>query len=261
MSKDPKYSLKGKVIWLSGASSGIGEALAHRLAEIECKLILSARRLEVLEDLATSLSTSKTSVLPLACDVTDPEEVKSTIEIIEKHFGPVDVLIANAGTHIPTDVTNFNVKEYEGLFNVNFFGALNCIEAVLPKMISRNKGHLVAVSSVAGYQGLPKAAAYGASKAALSHFMESLRFDLNKFNIEVTVVNPGFVKTPLTDKNDFKMPFLITAEKAAENIVNGIEQGKFEIAFPTIFVLILKFLRLLPSSLYHRLILSKVVKN
>jgi short-subunit dehydrogenase len=254
-------NLKNKVVWLTGASSGIGEAFAREVIKTGCKLVLSARREHTLKNLCEDLSKINQSVFFYVLDIGDRKQVLEVGSRIAKEVGMVDVLIANAGTHVPTKVEEFNSESYEALTKVNYFGALNCIEAVLPLMLKRGDGHLVAVSSVAGYRGLPKAAAYGASKAALTHFMESLRFDLQNYNVRVTVVSPGFIRTPLTDKNDFPMPFLMEAEDAAKAMLRGIENEQLEVHFPRKFTYIMKFLRILPYSLYHRLIFNRVVQN
>ena len=251
--------LSGKVVWLTGASSGIGEAFAHELAKTGCKLVLTARRADVLQKLTETLNQAGGTVTYVAGNVADRTQIIALARQIENQLGPVDVLIANAGTHIPTEVERFETREYESIMQINFFGVLNCIEAVLPSMIARKSGHLVAVSSVAGYRALPRAAAYGASKSALSRFMDSIRFDLVKHNVDVTVISPGFVKTPLTDKNDFPMPFLIEADVAAKIMLEGVEKRRHEVHFPKKFTMILKFLQLWPHALYHRLILAKVV--
>jgi len=248
-------SLKGKTLWLIGASSGIGEAFASVASENGCRLILSARREEKLKEVACSCGAL--AAFPL--DVTDLATVKKTTKKIEKEIGQIDIVIACAGNHIPTDVKKFNVDEYRKIMEVNYFGVLNVIESVLPFFLERSQGHIVAVSSVAGYRGLPKAAAYGASKSAVTHFCESLRLDLEPLGIDVSVVSPGFVKTPLTDKNDFEMPFLMDPLDAAKDMFRGIELKKKEIHFPLKFTFLLKLLRILPFSLYHWLV-KKLVK-
>ncbi len=256
-------SLRDKVVWLTGASSGIGEAVARELATSACKLVLSARREQELQSLCDALEPIAKAqggdVLALPVDITDKQQISQTVDRITNDFGPVDVLIANAGTHIPTEVEAFDSEEYDKLMRVNFSGSIYCIESVLPSMIERKSGHVVGVSSLAAYRGLPKAAAYGASKAALSHFLESLRFDLIAHKVQVTIVNPGFVKTPLTDKNDFEMPFLIDASDAAKIIRRGIEKKKLEIHFPWKFSWLMKLFRILPYPLYHTIIANKVV--
>lgn len=248
--------LSKKTVWLVGASSGIGEAFAKQVSATGCNLILSARREEKLKDVAEACGGAHV----VALDVCERASVEKAYSEIKEKYGAVDVLIANAGTHKPTRVKHFNVDEYRRVLEVNFFGVLNCFEAVLPDMIERRQGHLVAVSSIAGYRGLPRAAAYGASKSALTHFCESIRLDLEPLDVDVTVVSPGFVKTPLTDKNDFDMPFLMEAEDAAKEMLKGIEQRKYEVHFPWKFTYILKFLRVIPFSLYHRLV-RKTVKT
>jgi len=252
--------MQNKVIWLTGASSGIGEAFAKKLFTLPCKLAITARNSTKLQELVHLASSRPAEVKAYAGDVTDIEQMRSIANQIEADFGALDILVANAGTHVPTDVTAFDVEQYRFIMEINFFGVLNCIDAVLPKMRERRSGHIVGVASVAGYRGLPEAAAYGASKSAIAHFLESLRLDVESFGIDVSVVSPGFVKTPLTDKNDFEMPFLISAEQAAEAMVEGITRKQFEVHFPKRFTLILKFLRILPISWYHFFI-KKTVKK
>jgi short-subunit dehydrogenase len=173
---------------------------------------------------------------------------------IETAWGAIDLVIPNAGTHIFTVPEDFNSQEYMSLMQVNFGGMLHCIEAVLPSMLMRGKGTIAPIASLAGYRGLPRAAAYGASKAAMIHFLESIRFHLKPRGLTICIVNPGFVKTPLTDKNDFRMPFLVDAPHAARIICDGIERGKREIAFPFPFNWVLKIARMLPDPLYELLV-------
>lgn len=253
-------NLRNKVVWLTGASSGIGEALAKRLAQTGCKLALTARRREALEQLALEVSAERSDALAFPGDVTDLEQMKQIAHAIESEWGPVDVLIANAGAYVPTNIEHFDSNEYDDQMKLNFSGALYCIEAVLDRMIQRKSGQIVGVSSLSGYRGLPRAEAYGASKAALINFLEAMRFDLRAHNIRVTIVNPGFVKTPLTDKNEFKMPNIIPADEAAEIMLRGIEGEKKEIHFPAAFSWTMKLLRILPYPLYEKIIYAKVVK-
>lgn len=252
--------MKDKVIWLTGASSGIGEAFARRLFRLPCKLAITARNQEKLNELVAASANHPAEVRAYAGDVTKRERMREIVKEIGQDFGTLDVMVANAGTHVPTEVTEFDVEQYRNIAEINYFGVLNCIDAVLPGMREREAGHIVGVSSVAGYRGLPRAAAYGASKAAVTHFLESLRLDVEEFGIAVSVVSPGFVKTPLTDKNDFEMPFLISAEQAAEEMLKGIEKKDFEIHFPKRFTLFLKFLRILPIRWYH-FVIKKTVKK
>lgn len=244
-------SLNQKTIWLTGASSGIGEALAFELARRGARLAISARRVDVLNKIADQIKASGHEAHVFACDVCDIDQTKHTKQEITQKLGPIDILIANAGTHLFTIPEEFNSKEYLEIMRLNYGGILHCIEAVLPEMIANRDGHIVGTASLAGYRGLPRAAAYSASKAAAINFLDSLRFHLKQYKIPVTVVNPGFVKTPLTDKNDFYMPFLISAEKSAKIICDGIEKEKREIAFPFPFNLILKFAKLIPYGPYE----------
>ncbi|MCB0339258.1 MAG: SDR family NAD(P)-dependent oxidoreductase [Bdellovibrionales bacterium] len=242
--------LKNKIVWLTGASSGIGEALARELVKRGAKVAISARREALLSSLCQESDSRNGIISAFPVDVTDLSSLKQTCSEIETSLGPIDILIANAGTHVFTVPEDFNSNEYMSLMNLNFGGTLNTIEAVLPRMIERKAGHVVGVASLAGFRGLPRAAAYGASKAALIHFLESLRFHMRRKGIKVTIVNPGFVKTPLTDRNDFHMPFLISADKAAITICNGIESDRDEISFPFLFASALKLMRILPFRIY-----------
>jgi len=254
--------MQNKVLWITGASSGIGRACSIDAASRGYKLAITARRLEKLESLKHELvakGISEDSVFISTADVTSSEQVNKAYLEIVKHFGSIDILLANAGSHTPSTAKKFDVQAYKKLFDVNFFGALNCIEAVLDKMLSDKSGHIVAVSSVAGYSALPTAACYGASKSALTYFLDSLRFDLRPKGIDVTVISPGFVRSELTDKNEFDMPFIIEADLAAKYMLDGIERRDFEVHFPYRFTLGLKFLRLLPQRLYH-FIISKTIK-
>lgn len=246
--------LQNACVWLTGASSGIGEALAYELARRGARVALTARRGEVLEKLATEIRSRGGQVECFPGDVCDLAQMKTVVAEIEARMGPIDVAIANAGTHIFTVPEEFNSEEYLSLMNLNFGGTLRCVEAVLPAMLKRGRGALVPVASLAGYRGLPRAAAYGASKSAMIHFFESIRFHLVRRGIVISIVNPGFVKTPLTDRNDFKMPFLVDAPRSARIICDGIERGKREIAFPFPFNLVLKIARMLPAPIYEALV-------
>lgn len=246
------------MVWLTGASSGIGESLVAELLSAGARLAISARRREALEKIAAK-GGGKVIVVPV--DVTSLADVRRAHEEIVAALGPVDVLITSAGTYLPTDPTKFDAEEYGRILDLNYTGTLRCVEVVLPSMIERRKGHLVPISSLVGYRGLPRSCSYGASKAALINFFDGLRFDVHRYGIDVSVVNPGFVKTPLTDKNDFPMPFLITAEESATSIVQGILARRREIHYPAKLSWIFKFLRILPYPIYHFLILRNVVRK
>jgi short-subunit dehydrogenase len=246
--------LKGACVWLTGASSGIGEALAFELARRGARVAMTARRSDVLESLKLRGASIGGELHSFPGDVTNLEQMKAVVADIESGMGPIDLAIPNAGTHLFTVPEEFNSTEYLSLMQLNYGGMLYCIEAVLPGMLQRGRGYLAPVASLAGYRGLPRAGAYGASKAAMIHFLESIRFHLKTKGITISIVNPGFVKTPLTDKNDFKMPFLIDAERAASIICDGIERGRREIAFPFPFNWVLKIARMLPDPIYERIV-------
>jgi len=245
--------------WVTGASSGIGRSIALELARNKMRIAITARNTDALEVVATEcLALGATSCLVAAADLTNPAEATSCYQKVINNFKTIDVLIANAGIYKPTEVKEFSTEDALYEMDLNYGAFVRCLGLVLPQMVEDRNGHVVGVSSVAGFRGLPRAAGYGASKAAMSHFLESLKLDVAPLGIKVTVVHPGFVKTPLTDKNDFPMPCLIDSETAAAKIVSGVQNGDWEIHFPWRFTFFMKFLRLLPRKLYFSLInLSK----
>jgi short-subunit dehydrogenase len=247
-------SLPWKTVWITGASTGIGREIALQLAAQGVTVAVSARGAEKLAVLGPSVKT-----YPL--DVTDRTAVMSTVEKIEREMGPIDLAILAAGTYSPVDIDKFDASLFETAVNANFMGVVNGLAGLLPRMLPRRKGHVAWIASVAGYSGLPKAAAYGPTKAALINLAESLKPELDARGITVSVVNPGFVETPLTAQNDFPMPFLMKADEAARLTIAGLAKGKFEIAYPTIFVTILKVMRLLPYWLFFRIIKGSVLKS
>ena len=246
--------LAGKRIWLTGASSGIGLALAKELARRGASLALSARNAGALTACVEGLHAQGSAAAALPGDVTSLQQMKDCAARAQEILGAIDILIANAGTHIESWPERFNSSEYKHLMDTNYGGMLNCFEAVLPAMQQRSSGVIVGIASLAGFRGLPRAAAYGASKSAMITFMESIRFHLRPQGIRVVIVNPGFVKTPLTDKNDFHMPFLISAERAAEYICDSLEREKNKISFPAPFTWLLELARIIPFPLYDLLV-------
>ena len=246
--------LKNKIVWITGASSGIGEALAYECASRGAITVITARREAELARVCGVILNRGGAALAMPGDVEDLSALKRIASSIESRFGKIDLLIANAGTHIFTKPERFDSKEYLSLMNLNFGGILHSLEAVIPGMLARENGHIVGMASLAGYRGLPRAGAYGASKAAIIHFLESIRFHLSRRGIAVSVVTPGVVKTPLTDRNDFRMPFRISAERAANVICDGIERRAKEISFPKLFSLFLKLARIVPYPLYERVV-------
>lgn len=247
-------SLSGKCIWLTGASSGIGEALAYELAGRKAKVAITARREEILNSLVTQIQARGGTALAVPGDVQDLGRMKEANAQISSTFGPIDILLANAGSHVPTHPERFDSAEYMSIMQLNFGGMLHCIEAVLPSMLERKSGRIAPVASLAGIRGLPKAAAYGASKAAMINFLESIRFHIRRNGVSVTIIKPGFVTTPLTDKNDFYMPFKIDAPKAARIIADGLERERDDISFPFPFHWIVKGGRILPYPIYQWLV-------
>jgi short-subunit dehydrogenase len=245
---------KTKNIFLVGASEGIGKNLAIELANLGANVAIGARNIDKLNEILPQLIGKNN--LAVKIDVTDLTSVESSFADVKKHFGNIDILIFNAGFYEPMGAKNFSLEPALNMIETNLNGGFRVVNCALPDMLKNNFGEIILVASVAGYCGLPNAIGYGASKAGLIHFAENLKCDLSDTNIKIKVVNPGFVKTRLTDKNSFKMPFIITPEKAAEYIISGITSEKFDINFPKRFTLILRFLRLLPYSLYF-----KIAKN
>ena len=240
-----------KVIWITGASSGIGKALALKFANENWSVAISARRENILKEISESHKNIKS--FPL--DVTDQAKCKEVFEQIKSHYGDVDICFFSTGTWNPKKEKDIDVEQIENVFKVNFFGTVNSIKAVEEYFKNKNSGIITIVSSIAGYRGLPNSTGYGPSKSALNNLAESLYFDFGRHNVRVCLVSPGFIKTPMTDKNDFKMPFLKTSEFAADKIYDGlINQNNFEIHFPKQLTLTLKLFGLLPSKIYFYLV-------
>lgn len=245
--------LAGQRVWVTGASAGIGRALIARLVTTGARVAISARRAEVLEAVAREADPAG-HVVVRAADMTRRDEVRAAVEDIERALGGIDLAIFNAGRDARVSIARFSADPFIDVFTLNYLGVLYGIEAVLPGMLARGRGHLAAVASLAGYRALPAAAAYGASKAALIYTMESLRFDLAPRGITVTVINPGFVRTAMTAGNRFPMPGLMEVDEAAARIVRGLERRQKEIHFPRRLSLVMKLLRTLPTPLYERLL-------
>jgi len=240
-----------KNIWITGASSGIGRALALKFANEGWQVAASARR----ENLLNEISVLNENISSFPLDVTNKDDCKETFELIKNKYQNIDICFVSTGTWDPKKEKEIDVDQMKKVMEVNFFGTLNCIKAVEKYFREKNSGHISIVSSIAGYRGLPNSTGYGASKAALNNFAESLYFDFGRYNVRVSLVSPGFIKTPMTDKNEFKMPFLKTAEFAADKIYKGLINGSsFEIDFPKELTLILKFLKILPDWLYFKII-------
>ena len=245
-----------KKIWITGASSGIGKAVAKKFAKEGWKVAISARRRELLDEIAKN-----ENIVSFPLDVTDRAQINDVFKNILKEFQNLDICLFSSGTYEPKDEQNIDPDKIKNVMDVNFLGVIDCVKAVEEYFKNKQSGHISLVSSIAGYRGLPNSSGYGPSKAALTNFSESIYFDFKKYGIRISVVSPGFIKTPLTDKNEFPMPFLKTPEYAAEKIFNGLVKGSsFEIHFPKGLTLILKFLRILPYRLYLFLV-DKLVKR
>jgi NAD(P)-dependent dehydrogenase (short-subunit alcohol dehydrogenase family) len=241
------------IIWITGASSGIGREAAVQYARLGHTVCASARSLEPLQALAEESAGLGGQIHPVEMDVTDVAQVAAGFADICKTFGLPDLVILNAGTYIRNTVKRFDRSVFETTMNINFMGTINCLEHVVPAYIEQGSGHVVVVSSVAGYRGLPGGSAYGASKAALINLVEAMQPELAARGVCISLVNPGFVRTPLTDKNEFAMPFLMEVDDAVRAMISGLSRRRFEVTFPKRFTWILKTLRLLPIALYLRL--------
>ena len=237
-------------VWVIGASTGIGAATARALLAAGARVALSSRSVDKLRDVAGA--DDRAVVVPL--DFTDTAAVTAAWDQLHAQWGGVDLVLIVAGTHQEVRAWELNEKDARALLETNLHGPINTTAAVLPGLLAQGHGAIGIVSSVAGYSGLPKALIYGASKAALINFTETLYFDLHPKGLGVYLIMPGFVKTPLTDRNEFAMPNLISAEEAATEILTGLRAGDFEIHFPKAFTRKMKFLRLLPYRLYFALV-------
>jgi short-subunit dehydrogenase len=246
-------NLREKVILLTGASSGIGYSLAKSLPKENCSLALVARRKNILDALADEINVHKNQIKTYNCDVSKIVEVREVYDQIKIDFGKVDVVILNAGVSGRTEITNFNSELAQEILGVNFFGITNWLDVLLPDFLKSKNGTIVGVSSIADLKGFPKSGLYNASKAAASIFLESLRVELKPHKIKVVTVRPGFVRTPMTDKNEFYMPLLMNVDKAAHIILKGIKKEKTIIQFPLPMVLLSGLMRLIPKSIFDYL--------
>ena len=235
-------------IWVIGASSGIGEACAKAFMNAGAKVALSSRRVERLSALAQSAELGKTLVLSL--DVTHQEQLISAYQSILEAWGGLDLLLFVSGVYTPLRADNFDFEIAQKTIDANLLGPMRAVSIVLPNMLKNHAGHIAIVGSVAGYSGLPKALAYGPSKAGIINFCETLYYDLLPQGVGVHMISPGFVATEATAQNNFEMPALITAEEAAREILAGLQAGEFDIHFPKRFSGFLKFLRILPYPVY-----------
>jgi short-subunit dehydrogenase len=253
-------NFKNMVVLITGASTGIGKEFAVTLSKTNCKIILVARRIELLENLVLEISSkSQAKFLTLKCDVSKKEEVAEAYRKAISKFGRIDIAILNAGFGENMKVEEYKSELAETTFGANVFGIIYWVEQLLPEFIKRQSGYIVGISSLADSRGFSGSGFYCASKAAASIYLEGLRVELIEHKIKVITVKPGFVKTSMTDKNDFKMPFLMEANKAAEVIIRGIEKEKRIIQFPIPIILGVKFVNLFPNWLYEFLAFRKLI--
>ncbi|MCG6912728.1 SDR family NAD(P)-dependent oxidoreductase [bacterium BMS3Abin03] len=244
-------NFSGKVILITGASSGIGRELAVHFSKENCSLVLLARRLDLLNDLAEQIKINNSRIEILKCDVTNTDDVSSAVNEIKNKLGRIDIAILNAGVGHRAGPKEYNSSSSKNVFDTNILGITHFIENILPDFIERRDGMIVGVSSLSDSRGWPGNGFYSASKIAVTRLLESLRIDVKQFNIKVITVKPGFVKTPMTDKNDFYMPFLMSTEKAAKKIINGIRKEKRIIQFPLPTVLGSKIVGILPDIIFE----------
>ncbi len=246
-------ALPWKTAWVTGASTGIGRDIVLQLAAAGVKVAASARSPEKLAALGPGIVT-----IPL--DVTDASACLAVADRVESELGAIDLVVFGAGTYAPVTIDSIDPKLFAHTMNTNYMGVVNCLAAVAPRMMARGSGHISWIASVAGFMGLPKAAAYGPTKAALINLAECLEPEMRLKGVRISVINPGFVATPLTAQNDFEMPFLMQPDEAARRSIAGLAAGRFEIAYPWRFVAILRALRALPYPLFFRLITRFVLK-
>ena len=240
-----------KVIWITGASSGIGKALALKFSKEGWIVAASARR----ENLLLDLNKENKNIYSFPLDVTNIEQCKTVFKSILDKFSNIEISIFGTGIHDPKSEKEFNLDKIRKIMEVNYFGTMNSINSVYDYYKTKEGGQISIISSVAGYRGLPAAGAYCASKSALTSFTESLHFEMKRRNVRVSLISPGFIKTPMTDQNDFPMPMIKSPEFAAKEIYKGLIMKKgFEIHFPKAFTFIMKILSMLPSSIYFKII-------
>jgi NAD(P)-dependent dehydrogenase (short-subunit alcohol dehydrogenase family) len=239
--------------WITGASEGLGRALALNLAAKGWTVYVSARSADKLEALSTGFSGAG-RIIPLPLDVTDRDANRRAVEAITANGGKLALAVLNAGNFFPVRAFKLDYEPFDKSLDINLTGVVNGLVPAVEAMKGQGFGQLALVASSAGYGGLPKSAAYGASKAGLINLAASLKFDLDAMNIRIQVVTPGFVETPLTGKNDFPMPFIMKVEDAAQSFAKGLESNAFDITFPKRFTYMLKLANLLPYSLYFPLV-------
>jgi short-subunit dehydrogenase len=246
--------LPWKTAWVTGASAGIGKEISLQLAGRGVKVAATARS-------AGKLTALGAGIAPYPLDVADAAAMTQAASAIEAELGQIDLALFVAGTYTQISIDRIEPADFACSMSVNYLGVVNGLAAILPKMLARGGGHLAWVASVAGYRGLPRAEAYGPTKAALINLAEALKPELGLRGVKLSLINPGFVDTRLTAKNAFKMPFLMKPEDAARLTIDGLAKDKFEIAYPWQLATMLKIGRILPYKLYFRLVKKSVFKK
>ena len=244
-----------KTIWITGASSGIGKALVEKYAEKGWKVAASARR----ENLLNEMSKHE-NIFSYPLDVTQKDSIENAFKNILRDFKELNICIFCSGTYERKSEKELSPENIKKVFDVNFLGVVNSVSIIEKYFKERRKGHIGIVSSPVGYRGLPNSTGYSPSKAALNNFTQGIYFDFKKFNVMITLISPGFIKTALTDKNDFKMPYLKSTNFAADKIFEGMKKKQFEIIFPYQIAFIYKIFQILPNKIYNYLI-SKFINK
>ncbi len=242
------------VAWITGGSSGFGRAIAKELAAAGFTVAVTARDEDPIDMLIAETEALPGRILSYPCDVTDEKRMAATVSSIEKDVGPISLAIFNAGTYVPVAGENLSVRKFRNAYEVNLLGVLNGLVPAVRCMKAQARGQVVLVGSVSAYFGWPTTAAYSATKAALNVMAESLKFDLDKINVRIQIVNPGFIDTPLTQKSGRRLPAMLSPEAAARRMMRVIERGGFETSFPRRLTWCLKFLSILPRPLTLRIV-------
>ena len=239
-----------RVAWVTGAGKGLGQQVSLQLAAAGWQVAATSRTAEDLLALANEAENLAGSVHPFPADIIDRDGIDSLVAIIESQIGPLDLAILNAGTYLRFGLEDFSAERFARQMAINVNGTVNCLSPVLKRMKNRHEGQIAVVSSLSAHRGLPMASAYGASKAALTNMCEALKPECDIHGVGLSVIHPGFVRTPLTNQNEFPMPFLMAADVAARRLIDGLNKRKFDITFPTGFAWIMKGFRLLPDTVY-----------
>ena len=239
-----------KTVMITGASSGIGKGLALAIADRGARVGLVARRQNLLDEIVNALRLRGKKAFAVAADVRDADAMEAAADRLREQLGPIDILVANAGIGTSSHISQLDPIHVANVMSINVLGAANSVAAVVPQMVARGKGQLVAISSLAAYRGLAKSAAYCASKAAMSAYFESVRIDLRRTGVDVTIIHPGFIKTALTSGRGAKMPFLMELDDAIPKILAAIEKRKKSVAFPWQLATVVRATRFMPAFMY-----------